>query len=176
MSSVSTKITRDHTKKALKLISEGSEIHAVVGVLARDAKDPRSGGATMLDVAKYNEFGTDKMRESFRKRGFSVNDRSYLRSTYDLRERKIAAMYIKLMRSTSGKALEQSFMQTIMGKLGAYVVGQIQMRMASRIPPPNAESTISVKGSDVPLIDDGKLRQSITYEIRDDSNTIKAGR
>lgn len=34
--------------------------------------------------------------------------------------------------------------------------------------PPNAESTVKMKGSDRPLIDTGELRRAITYVVKDD--------
>ena len=41
----------------------------------------------------------------------------------------------------------------------------MQEAISAGIDPPNAESTIKAKGSSTPLVDDGTLRQSITYVI-----------
>ena len=49
--------------------------------------------------------------------------------------------------------------------LGMALVGDVQQRIRNRIPPPNAPYTIARKGSDVPLIDTGRLRQSIDFVV-----------
>jgi hypothetical protein len=41
----------------------------------------------------------------------------------------------------------------------------MQQRIADRIDPPNAASTIKRKGSSVPLIDEGILRTSILGQV-----------
>jgi hypothetical protein len=51
------------------------------------------------------------------------------------------------------------------GRIGMVAVGDVQRRIVQRIPPPNAPSTIAKKGSDVPLIDTGRLRQSVDYTV-----------
>lgn len=50
-------------------------------------------------------------------------------------------------------------------KLGAFGAGKIQDQIASNMPPPNAASTIAQKGSSGTLIDTGRLRQSITWQL-----------
>lgn len=50
-------------------------------------------------------------------------------------------------------------------KLGAYGAGKIQDQIASNMPPPNAPSTVAQKGSSGTLIDTGRMRQSITWEL-----------
>lgn len=50
-------------------------------------------------------------------------------------------------------------------KLGVYGAGLIQDQIASNMPPPNAPSTIAQKGSSGTLIDTGRMRQSITWEL-----------
>jgi hypothetical protein len=54
-----------------------------------------------------------------------------------------------------------------LGLLGTKAVGEIQKRMARGIKPDNAPSTIAAKGSSTPLIDTGRLRQSVTYAVVD---------
>ena len=59
---------------------------------------------------------------------------------------------------TREQALEQ---------FGAWAAGQVQAFIsAGRVVPPLDPTTIARKGSSIPLIDTGQLRQSITYEVR----------
>jgi hypothetical protein len=59
-------------------------------------------------------------------------------------------------------------------KLGVYGAGKIQDQIASNMPPPNAPSTIAQKGSSGTLIDTGRMRQSITWEL-DGASGVRIG-
>ena len=50
--------------------------------------------------------------------------------------------------------------------LGEKVVADVQRKIVALKDPPNAPSTIAKKGSANPLIDTGRLRQSIDFEVR----------
>jgi len=52
-----------------------------------------------------------------------------------------------------------------LARVGVASVSAIQTAIGSNIPPPLAPSTIAAKGSSKTLIDTGRLRQSIHYEI-----------
>jgi len=54
-------------------------------------------------------------------------------------------------------------------RLGSVAVGDVQRTIRDIKQPPNAPSTIRKKGSDNPLIDTGRLRQSIEYAIGEDA-------
>lgn len=49
--------------------------------------------------------------------------------------------------------------------IGQIAVGKVQQYMTDLRDPPNAPSTIKKKGSSNPLINNGHLRQSVTYKI-----------
>ena len=53
-----------------------------------------------------------------------------------------------------------------LARLGQKVVGDVQQRMADGIGPPLDPETVRRKGSSTPLIDTGRLRQSIDSEVR----------
>ena len=130
-----------------------------IGVLAGNAEEPHAAPgeatsgepATVLDVAIFNEFGTD-----------TIPERSFLRGWFDESE--------KGLRDDAGKMMQsvihgQRTRDQILELLGQRSVGQIQERIASGIEPDNAPSTIRQKGSSTPLVDTGVLRSSITYEV-----------
>ena len=60
-----------------------------------------------------------------------------------------------------GGTAEQSLKQ-----IGVFGVGLVQEKIESGSYEPNAPSTIRKKKSDKPLIDTGKMRQSVKYVIR----------
>lgn len=110
-----------------------------------------SPGVQVIDVAQWNEFGTER-----------IPARSFIRAWFDEYQpqnqavaRRMATSVLKGMRTTK-QAMEA---------LGVLFVGQIQQRIAAGIDPANAESTIRRKGSSTPLIDTGQLRSSVTYRV-----------
>lgn len=62
-----------------------------------------------------------------------------------------------ILRQTAEQSLKQ---------IGVFGVGLVQEKIESGSYEPNAPSTIRKKKSDKPLIDTGKMRQSVKYVIR----------
>ena len=118
-----------------------------VGVLSQESY---GGGLTVQDVATFHEFGT-----------IHAPQRSFIRSTYDA---NIPAL-TEMVGDAAAKVLAGSDMKKEGGLIGLWLQAKIQKRITDRIPPPLAQSTIDAKGSDVPLIDTGRLRRSITFEV-----------
>lgn len=144
---------RDHGYKGLLNRVYGTATPPVikVGILARDGDAAYDDGVTVLEVAMWNEFGTDKIPE-----------RSFLRAWFDdNRDRCRIAVRKMLEQVVTGKYTREQAMQLVAQRF----VGEIQKRIAQGIPPANAPSTIARKGSATPLIDTGQLRSSISYEI-----------
>lgn len=56
----------------------------------------------------------------------------------------------------------------LMSQVGAAGAGTSQEAIAQGISPPNAQSTVDQKGSSTPLVDTGRLRQSITHVVEGD--------
>jgi len=54
----------------------------------------------------------------------------------------------------------------ILETVGVVAVGKVQGYITDLRSPPNAPSTIAMKGSDNPLVDTGAMRQSVTYAIQ----------
>ena len=112
---------------------------------------PRTNGA----VGVYNEFGTS-----------TIPERSFIRWTHDNRKdswRKLQGElrpHVIAGRMTIGKAL---------GVIGARIQGDIQQRISSNVPPPNAPSTIAAKargsGSATTLINYGQLRGTVHFAV-----------
>lgn len=128
-----------------------------VGVLERDGGESHGNGATVLDVATWNEFGVKNEKGEWK-----IPPRSFIRAFGDEE------------RDEAVKILKKLYALVVMGRLsedkaidmfGNWAVGRIQARIASGIPPANADSTVARKGSSTPLIATGQLRSSISFEV-----------
>jgi hypothetical protein len=110
---------------------------------------------TVVEIANFHEFGLGRNPE-----------RSFLRETVDQNRSK----YVKITEAfkkeifggklTTGQAL---------GMLGEKIKSDVQQRITDGIAPALSPETIERKGSDVPLIDTGQLRQSITWVLEEKS-------
>lgn len=105
---------------------------------------------SVLAIATFHEFG------------LGVPERSFIRAWCDANEKRVLD---RLQKDSEKAAKGELEWETILDRLGLFIVGGIQEFIASNIPPPLAASTIERKGSSVALIDTGQLRSSITYAI-----------
>lgn len=103
-------------------------------------------------IAEVNEFGSSDGH---------VPERSFLRSTIDQHR----VQYGLLLEQAVERMIDGAAPEVAYGRVGLAAVADVQRTIRSRVPPPNAPSTIKRKGSDVPLIDTGRLIQSIDYTI-----------
>ncbi len=94
--------------------------------------------------------------------GLGVPERSWLRGWFDAHQAEIRE---DLAKVTRGVLLGRFTREQGLEILGVKYVGQIQARMATSIPPPNAPSTIARKGSSVTLIDTNQMRSAVTYML-----------
>ena len=130
-------------------IEKLKELQVFVGFQSGEVKDDR--GVDMAQIAMWNELGTS-----------TSPSRPFLRMSVDENESKIRAMGGKNLKTlTSGGTAE-----TILKQTGAFGASLVQEKIGSGSFEPNAPSTIRKKGSDHPLIDTGRMRQSVKYVIK----------
>lgn len=116
----------------------------------------RGGGdGDLLVIAASNEFGTADGH---------IPERSYLRSTIDEQRGRYEAALTRITRdAVDGKQTTRLGLE----RLGAMAVGDVQRKIVALRDPPNAASTLAAKAPKTnPLIDTGRLRQSIEYEVQ----------
>ncbi|MBI4815183.1 MAG: hypothetical protein HY791_02920 [Deltaproteobacteria bacterium] len=111
------------------------------------------GDGEIATYAAANEFGTDEIPE-----------RSFLRSTMDTRQTDIANVITKTFERVSNGTLTPRQAGAV---IGAWVQAAVRKTIQSNVPPPNAPATIAKKGSSHTLIDEGRLRQGITFKVKD---------
>ena len=108
-------------------------------------------GADIADIAMWNEVGTSRSPA-----------RPFMRNSVDNNADKINAMCkAQLNKIATGSSTAQD----VLNALGVMQKGLIQSEIVNGTFVPNAPSTIKRKKSDKPLINTGRMRQSVSYVI-----------
>lgn len=153
----------------LKMLQDLMNTHIEVGIFGED-------DSKILMIANVNEFGmnikvTPKMRGYLHSIGLHLSkdtreikipERSFIRSGYDLNKNKVMDKGEYLLNQVLNLELP---VDTFFNVIGEYIVGLIQDHLTSIKDPPNHPVTIANKRSSNPLIDSGRLRDSITYKV-----------
>lgn len=108
-------------------------------------------GTSILDIAIYNEFGTETIPARPFIRDFAQRNERVLGMAMD----RVATLIERGTPVDVGLAQLGEFAQNNQ---------RAHVRASNSWAVPNALSTINVKGSDVPLIDDGVLVNAIRWE------------
>lgn len=131
-------------------------------------KNPRDFDLFFLRTKEGNAFlvrnkGKDELEFAYMlTKEVNIPERSFLRSTFDEKNDEWYQYSLKLLREViAGKTTAHEFGE----KLGAKIQRDIQRKMRDMSSPPNAPSTVAMKGANNPLIDSGRLRQSVTYKV-----------
>lgn len=150
---MSVKITDRVTpegEKFMRLLEELAIKEVRIGFQRGQASE--SDGTDICDIAAWNELGTVNMPS-----------RPFMRKSVDENEGKIKS-FVKSMKKelVSGTSGEQ-----ILKKIGIFQKDLIQEKITEGDFAPNAASTVKKKGSSKPLIDTGRMRQSVNYVIKE---------
>lgn len=137
-------------KKFYAQIEELKKLEVRIGYQAGEATDDK--GVDMCDIAMWNELGTDS----------GIPARPFLRQTADDNESKLVAFAQAQLKKVANGGTAEECLKSI----GVYSKGLVQEKILSGDFEPNAPSTVKRKGSDRPLIDTGRLRQSVNYVIK----------
>ena len=126
--------------------------HVDIGVFAKQDSE-------VVIYAATNEFGTDRAGPN---RNITIPERSFLRAGVD-ENKKIFRAFLagELPKVVTGKKSKEK----VLLQLGALAQGKVQGKIRQGPFTPNAPSTVRIKGSSRPLINTGRLRQSITFEV-----------
>lgn len=144
-------------RRILREFTQIGERQVLAGVRSKDGVEvPEGSDLNLAQIAAVNEFGSEDPPDH-------PPERSFLRSTVDVHQREYAALVEEII----GAAIDgRQKLDKGLGLLGARLVADIQQTMRNFDDPANAPSTIARKGFDNPLIETGRLRQSIDWEIR----------
>ena len=127
--------------------------HVKVGLLGKNDNRP-DGELGNVEIGAVHEFGAPAE---------GIPKRSFLRATADEQRQNWGNLGQTLARGlVNGKIT----VDKALGVLGERAVADIRLKVTdgAGIPPPNAPETVERKGSDRPLIDTGRMLQSLSYE------------
>lgn len=141
-----------------KMTAEGKRFEKMLKELAgkqvrigfQKGKATEENGTDVCDVAAWNELGTE-----------NIPSRPFLRKSVDENEAKINSF----MQSQKKDLLRGVPADQILKEIGIFQKDLIQEKITEGSYTPNAESTVRKKGSNKPLIDSGRMRQSVNYVI-----------
>lgn len=145
---VKDKMTADG-KRFEKMLKELAGKQVRIGFQRGEATE--EDGTDVCDVAAWNELGTVNMPS-----------RPFLRKSVDENEQKINNFLKSQKRSLLGGASADQ----ILKEIGIFQKDLIQEKITEGSYEPNAPSTVAKKGSNKPLIDTGRMRQSVNYVIK----------
>lgn len=137
-------------KRFFKEIEELKKLQVRVGYQQGTATD--DNGVDMVDIAMFNELGTARSPS-----------RPFLRQSVDANK----AIIEKFCKAQLQKVAQGGTAEQALNAIGVMQKGLIQdtITKSKEWAKPNADNTIKKKGSDVPLIDNGKMLQSVNYVV-----------
>ncbi len=149
-----TTTVKDKKYKAVrKRFNQAKRSFVTIGVHSDSGN--YDNGATVAEVAFWNEFGTRK-----------APARPFIRSTVDKKRKEFNKYAKELFIEISYKSIK---VDKALDKLGVRIREEIRNTIKNLWTPPNAPSTIARKGgvlsaTSKPLIDTGKLLSMIGYQ------------
>lgn len=108
-------------------------------------------GTDICDVAAWNELGTVHMPS-----------RPFIRKSVDENEGRIT----DFLKSEVPRLVHGVSARQVLNEIGIFQKDLIQQKITGGSFDPNSESTIRQKGSSKPLVDTGRMRQSVNYVIK----------
>lgn len=145
---VTDKVTADG-RRFQKMLKEMAEMEVRVGF--QRGKATEDNGTDVCDIAAWNELGTVNMPS-----------RPFLRKSVDENESKIK----NFLQSKKKDLVRGVSAEKVLKEIGIFQKDLIQEKITEGDFAPNAESTIKKKGSSKPLIDTGRMRQSVNFVIQ----------
>lgn len=142
-------------QKALKGVLDEPQLTLSVGIWSKATRD--GGGASVAEYAMYNEFGTTR-----------IPPRPFLRPAMEERREGWTEAVAGAMSSSlkGGQFNNRSVLEVI----GRNAVKDVQLRILSNTPPPNAPSTKARKAAKGispirTLVETGLMHDSVEFKI-----------
>ena len=135
-------------KRFEKMLKELGQLQVRIGIQRGEGSED---GVDLVDIAMFNELGT-----------VHIPSRPFLRDSVDANGDKINSF----LQSMKKEILRGNSAEDVLKKIGVFQKGLIQEQIVKGNFVPNSPATIRKKGSDRPLVDTGRMRQSINYVIQ----------
>ena len=140
--------TTSEGEKFFRTLSEAGNMEVAAGFFEGDSYD---NGASVAEIAAYNEFGTSK-----------IPPRPFMEQAFEGKSDEIR----QAAKEAYECIVEGDDLQTAYNIIGACLQGVIRDEIDTGDFAPNSPATTQRKGSDKPLTDTGRMRQSVRYRIR----------
>ena len=145
---IKDRITGDG-KKLFDKLKEIKELEARVGF--QSGKATEEDGTDICDIAAWNELGNEH-----------IPSRPFIRNSVDNHSDEINSFLMEKRNDlVNGASARQ-----VLNEIGVFQKDLIQAEIVNGSFEPNAEATIKKKGSSKPLIDTGRMRQSVNYVVQ----------
>lgn len=136
--------------RLFKSLAKVGSVTLTVGVHSEEGGES-DGQATVIEVAGWNEFGTD-----------TIPPRPSITAWAEEKSQSVVARARDILQKAIKLGTDPF---AALDRLAQVCAGEVQMKIASNIPPPNAPSTIAKKGSSTTLINTGQFRSSIRGKL-----------
>ena len=136
-------------KKFQKTLEDLDKLEVRVGIQQGSIG---KNGVDLVNIAMFNELGT-----------VHIPSRPFLRDSVDAHSAEINAF----LRSIRSRLIQGGSAEDVLKKIGVFQEGLIQEEIVNGDFVPNSEATIKKKRSEKPLIDTGRMRQSINYVVQE---------
>lgn len=134
------------------IISCLSRLHGTIKVGIMADAGSEKGGASLVDVAMYNEYGTQH-----------IPARPFVRQTTETHRASWGSLSAKVENRVAHGMDPHQAMEII----GVKAEGDMKATIGRGHFAPNAPNTIKQKGSSQPLIDTGRMRNSVSHKVED---------
>ncbi|MCY6957884.1 hypothetical protein [Clostridium brassicae] len=170
MASITRTVRVDNMPRLRRTIDEIKRRKIKIGIFGSEDSE-------ILMIASVNEFGTDirvtpKMRAYLHSQGLHLKsttseihipERSFIRKTFNEKKNKIDTFIRQNLNEVITFRIST---QTFFDRVGTYLVGLTQETLTEVNSPANHPFTLQKKApKSNPLINTGRLRQSITYKV-----------
>lgn len=135
-------------RKFEKMLEELGKLEVRIGIQQGECSED---GVDLVDIAMFNELGT-----------VHIPSRPFLRDSVDANVDQINAF----LQSMEKEILKGGSAEKVLKKIGVFQKGLVQEEITKGNFVPNSEATRKRKGSDTPLIDTGRMKQSVNYVIK----------
>ena len=145
---VSDRLTADG-KRFRKMLEDMADLEVCIGF--QHGKATEDDGTDVCDVAAWNELGTEH-----------IPARPFLRKSVDENKDKIDSF----LQARKKDLLAGVSVEHVLKEIGIFQKDLVKEKITEGRFKKNKGSTIKRKGSSKPLIDTGRMRQSVDYVIR----------
>jgi hypothetical protein len=148
---MAVKVKDSLTKEGANFKKTLEELNRLKVMIGLQQGQKNQDGTDLVDIALFNELGTE-----------NIPSRPFLRNSVDNHSDEINSF----LREKRNDLIHGASAKQVLNEIGLFQKNLIQSEIIDGSFEANAESTIKKKGSSRPLIDTGRMRQSVNYVVQ----------